>query len=88
MSLVRSRKRSIVTTALGPGEGRTGARVDAVPERDVLTGVRAVEPELGGVVELARVAVRGAVEHHHGGAGREVDAADGRRRPATAGSRP
>ena len=44
--------------------------------------------ELVGPLEAARVAVRGAGEHHHGRAGRDVDAADGRRHAVTAGSRP
>ena len=73
---------------LGAGERRAGARVDAVSEREVLARVGAVDVELGGVVEVARIAVRGAVEHHHGRARRDVDAADRRRRRVTAGSRP
>ena len=39
----------------------------------------AVDDELVRVLEAARVAVRGAGEHHHRRAGRDVDAADGRR---------
>ena len=35
-----------------------------------------VEPELARVLELARVAAPGVGHHEHGGAGREVDAAD------------
>ena len=62
---------------LGPRERRAGAGVDAVPEREVLAAVRAVEAELGRALELARVAARGVGHHEHRGAGREVDAADG-----------
>ena len=46
--------------ALGPGERRARAGVDAVAERDVLAGVDAVGVELVGALEAARVAVRGA----------------------------
>ena len=54
------------------------AGVDAEPEPEVLAAVHPVEAELVGIVELPRVVVRGAVEHHHRGAGREVDTADRR----------
>ncbi len=63
---------------LGPRERRARAGVDAEPEPEVLAAVHPVEAELVRIVELPRVVVRGAVEHHHGGAGREVDAADRR----------
>ena len=43
--------------ALGPGERRSGARVDAVAERDVLPGVGAVDVELVRVLEHPGVAV-------------------------------
>ena len=69
----------MLTRAFGPRERRAGTGVDAVAERDVLARVRAVELELVGALEAARVAVGGAVEHHHGRAGRDVDAADRRR---------
>ena len=65
---------------LGARKRRAGARVGAVAERDVLAGVGAVDVELVGVLEAARVAVRGAVEHHHRRARGDVDAADGGRR--------
>ena len=45
-----------------PRERRARAGVRAVPERDVLPGVGAVDVELGRGVEAARVAVRGAVD--------------------------
>ena len=59
------------------GEGGTDAAVDAVAERDVLSRVGTVGPELVGALELAGVAVRGADEHHGSGSGAQVDAADG-----------
>src|SRR4051812_20527291 len=65
--------------ALGPRERRTRTRVHTVPERDVLPGVRAIQPELLGRLEAARVTVRGAVEHHYGRARRDVDTTDRRR---------
>ena len=78
----------MLTRASARASGAPGQVCDAVPERDVLAGVRAVGLELVGRLEAARVAVRRAGEHHHGGAGGDVDAADGRRHPWTAGSRP
>ena len=72
---------------LGPGEGRTDTRVDAEPEPEVMAAVGAVEAELGRRLEVARVAVRGAVVHHHGRARREVDAADRRGEHVRAGTR-
>ena len=78
----------MLTRPSARASGAPGHVCDAVPERDVLARVGAVELELVGVLEAARVAVRGAVEHHHGRAGRDVDAADGRRRRVTGGSRP
>ena len=53
--------------------------MDAEPEPEVLAAVHPVEADLVRVLELPRVVVRGAVEHHHGGARRQVDAADSRR---------
>ena len=67
----------MLTRASARGERRAGARVDAVTEGHVLARVDAVDPELVGVVEAARVAVGGAVHHHERGSGRELDAADG-----------
>ena len=64
---------------LGARERCAGTGVDAEPEPEVLTAVHTVEAELVRVVELPRVVVRGSVEHHHGRAGRQVDAADRRR---------
>src|SRR4029077_17324886 len=52
------------------------AGVRAAPERDVLPGVRPVEPELGGALEVSRVAVRGAVQQHDRRARGDVDVAD------------
>src|SRR5262249_58334191 len=66
-------------TGLGPSQGSTRAGVDAEPEGQVLADVRPVEVELGRALEPARVTVGGTVEHHQGGAGRDVDPADGRR---------
>ena len=62
-------------------ERRAGAGVDAVPERDVLAGVHPIGSELVGVLEAARVAVGRPGDHHHRGAGGDVDAADGGRHP-------
>jgi uncharacterized membrane protein len=53
--------------------------VDAVPEPEVCATVRAIEPELARVLELARVAVRSVLHQEHGGAGGEVDPPDGGR---------
>ena len=73
---------------LGPGQRATGAGVRPPAEGEVLLGVRAVHAELVRVVEAARVAARGAVQHHDAGAGRDVDSAHRRRRCGRAGSRP
>ncbi len=62
MSAMRSRMRSKADARLGPGERRAGAGVDAEAEPEVLAAVHTVEAELGRVLELARVAVRGAVD--------------------------
>ena len=64
--------------ALGPGQRAAGAGVDAAPEGDVGLGVGPIDVELGRALEAPRVAVGRAVEQHHRGAGRDVDAADGR----------
>src|SRR3990172_8369958 len=63
----------------GGGEGRGGTAVDAESEREVFASVGAVDADLRRPLEPARVAVRGAVEDHHGGAGRGGDAAAARR---------
>ena len=88
MSVVSARNRSMVIARLGPGERRTGARVDAVAEPDVLAAVHAVEAELERVVELARVAVGGAVQHEHAGARRAGRPRPPSPAPSTAGTRP
>ncbi len=64
---------------LGTRQRRARARVRAVPEGQVLPSIRAVDTELPGIVEPARITVRGTVEHHQRGARRDVDAADRRR---------
>src|SRR5262249_21321187 len=64
---------------LGAGQRRAGAAVDAEAEAEVLAPVRPIDPELGRIVEPARVAVRGCRKQHDDGAGRERDAADRRR---------
>ena len=66
----------MLTRASARASGAPGHVWIAVAERDVLARVRAVDDELVGVLEAARVAVRGAVEHHHRRAGGDVDAAD------------
>ena len=66
----------MLTRASARASGAPGQRVDAVPERDVLARVRAVDVGTRRALEAARVAVRGAVEHHQRRAGRDVDAAD------------
>ena len=81
MSAMRSKMRSRLTRASARASGRADARVDAEPEPEVVAAVGAVEAELGRRVEVARVAVRGAVVHHHRRARGDVDAADGRREP-------
>ena len=52
----------MLTRASARASGRARAGVRAVPERDVLAGVGALDLELGRVVEAARVAVGGAVD--------------------------
>ena len=69
MSLIRCEQALDADPALGAGEWAAGTGVDAAAERQVLARVAAVEPELVRVLELARVAVGGAVDHHHGRAG-------------------
>src|SRR4029077_18374019 len=59
----------------------TGARVHTSAKSDVTVGVWARGIEGVGFVEMLRVAVRGPVEHHQNGAGRNVDAANGARYP-------
>jgi hypothetical protein len=51
--------------------------VNTSPKSDVAPGVWASRIEGVRIVELFRVAVRGPVEHHEGGAGRNIDAANG-----------
>ena len=63
---------------LGPGQRRAGARVDAVPEADVLAGVRPVDVELVRVLEHPRVAVAGTGGEHDRAAGGDVDAGERR----------
>src|ERR1700720_4666018 len=53
----------------GAGERCAGAAVDAASEGEVLAGVLAVRVEGVRVLETARVAVGGAVDHHQGAAG-------------------
>ena len=65
--------------ALGPGQRAARAGVGTPPEGDVGLGVGAVGPELGGALELPRVAVGRAVEQHDRGAGGDLDTADRRR---------
>ena len=69
---------------LRPRQRAARARVDAAPEGDVGLGVGTVEPELGGRLELAGVAVGRAVEQHDGRPRGDVDAGDGRRAPGQA----
>ena len=66
---------------LGTGERGADTRVDAVPECNVLAGVRAVDAKLIGTLKLSRVAVRGTDEDLHGGAGGKVDPVYRRRHP-------
>src|SRR5439155_1671812 len=51
---------------LGARQRGAGSRMGAAPEGDVLPGVGTLEPELRGALEAARIAVRRAVEQHHG----------------------
>ncbi len=69
----------MLTRASARASGAPGQVWIAVPEREMLARIRAVDVELGGVVEVAWVAVGGAVEHHHGRAGGDVDATHRRR---------
>lgn len=69
----------MLTARLSSSERRARTHMDAVPERDVLARVHAVELKLVGSLENPRVPVRRPGEHHDGVAGGEVDAADGRR---------
>jgi len=61
--------------SLGAGQRCTGARMDTTPECDVARGVWPTD--VGGFWpgDLAGIAVGGAVEHHHGRAGGNVDPA-------------
>src|SRR6478672_8904849 len=61
---------------LGAGQRCAGAGVDAVAEGEMLACIRAFDDEVAGIVEKARVAVGGAVEHHDGRAGGDGDAGD------------
>src|SRR3954467_4233983 len=49
----------------------------SVPEGQVLARAGALHLELGGALELARIAVGGAVDDHHGGTRRDLGATDG-----------
>jgi hypothetical protein len=51
--------------------------MDAAAERDVASRIRTCRIECIGIFELFRVAVRCAVEHHEGGSGGNIDAANG-----------
>jgi hypothetical protein len=66
---------------LGPSKLSTGAGVNTSPKSDVTLGVWTRRVECVWIVELFRVAVGGPVEHHKGGAGRNVNAANGARYP-------
>jgi len=66
---------------LGTSQWSTGARVNTAAKSDVASRVWTRRVECVGVVELLRVAVRGPVEHHQGGARRNVNAANGARYP-------
>src|SRR4029079_15932014 len=54
-------------------EWRAGTRVDPVAEREALTRAHTVDDEGIGVLEAARVAIRGAVEHHQRRARGDLD---------------
>ena len=51
------------------------------PKARCSRGVVTVDPELGGVVEVAGITVRRPVEHHQRGSGGDVDAGHGGRAP-------
>ena len=87
MADVRSNMRCTATRSFGTGQRSTRTEVDAVPERKMLPSVGPVGIELRRFFELARVAVGGTVDDHHGGTGRNVDATDRRRALSRAGSR-
>ena len=66
---------------LRAGQRCAGAAVNAAAERQVLARVLALGIESVGVLEPARVAVGGPVDHHHRAAGTEGFVADGGRHP-------
>src|SRR6185312_695885 len=63
-------------TGLGPGKRGARAAVNAPAERQVLARVLAGGVERVGIIEAARVAISGTVEHHHRFAGAEIGLAD------------
>ena len=77
MLLVRSSS-TVSTLRLDAGEGRPDAVVDAAPERHMVARHLPLEIDLVGSFELGGVAVGGAPEQQHRGAGRDVDAAERR----------
>ena len=88
MFAVRSRKPVDGHPALGPGQRRAGAVVDAVTEGDVLAGVGPVDVELVRVLEQPRVAVARPGGEHQRAPGRDVDAAERGAHPAPCGTAP
>ena len=61
---------------LGTRQRCSGAGVDPVSEGDVLSCVRAVDVEPGGILEHPRVSVARTGDEHQRGAGRDVDTAE------------
>ena len=88
MSAMRSSSRSMLTRASARASGAPGHVWTPWPNAMCWRALARSTSELVGVLEAARVAVGGAVEHHHRRAGRDVDAADASSARATAGSRP
>ena len=58
---------------LNAGETRAGTEVFAVTKGDVASCVRLLRIEAGGVLEEARVGIRGTVHRHQDGSHRNVD---------------
>ena len=61
---------------LGSGQGGAGTCMDAMAECDVLAPVPAVEPKIVGILELTRIAIGGAREHHERAGRRDLDVLD------------
>ena len=87
MSRIRSRMRSRLTRPSARASGPPGHEWAPRPNAMWACALGAVDAELGRALEPPRVAVGGAVEQHHRRAGRDVDAADRRRRGGRGGSR-